>query len=185
MTTLTPDQVVAMPAGDLANLASTTLFELRNRAAELLAAAKRLDEHIDRALELKYGDQAHKLRLAQGKDTGVIHFDDGLVRITADFPSGSNGTRRAWPTSSGASARAARNPGEYVEIELQGLGDQVQCLAGDLEERLRSGPDAQDREARIPPGAGRGRRCLMSSPHHLGRRAARREARRQGRPGGP
>ena len=42
MTTLTPDQIMAMPAGDLANLASTNLFEMRSRAAELLAAAKQV-----------------------------------------------------------------------------------------------------------------------------------------------
>lgn len=116
MSTPTPDQVVAMPAGDLANLASEALFELRNRAAELLAAAKRLDEHIDRALDLKYGDQAHKQRLAQGKDTGVIHFDDGPVRITADLPKKVEWDQTRLAEIVGRIREGGEDPAEYVEM---------------------------------------------------------------------
>lgn len=80
----TPDQVLATPAGDLAALQSEVLFQLKNDAADLLSVARAIVEHIDRALDLKYADRAHALRLVAGKDTGVVHFDDGNVRITAD-----------------------------------------------------------------------------------------------------
>jgi hypothetical protein len=83
---ISPDEVLATPAGELAALASESLFQLKNDAADLLAAAKAIVEHVDRALDLKYADRAHQLRLAAGKDTGVVHFDDGHVRITADLP---------------------------------------------------------------------------------------------------
>lgn len=83
--TFTPEKVLATPAGELATLASESLFQLKNDAADLLAAAKAVVEHVDQALELKYANRAHQLRLAAGKDTGVVHFDDGHVRITADL----------------------------------------------------------------------------------------------------
>lgn len=86
MSRLTPDQVLATPAGDLAALQSDVLFQLKNDAADLLSAAKSIVEHVERALALKYADRAHALRLAAGKDTGVVHFDDGRVRVTADLP---------------------------------------------------------------------------------------------------
>ena len=86
MNRISPDEVLTTPAGELAALASESLFQLKNDAADLLAAAKAIVEHVDRALDLKYADRAHQLRLAAGKDTGVVHFDDGHVRITADLP---------------------------------------------------------------------------------------------------
>ena len=82
MNRISPDEVLTTPAGELAALASESLFQLKNDAADLLAAAKAIVEHVDRALDLKYADHAHQLRLAAGKDTGVVHFDDGHVRIT-------------------------------------------------------------------------------------------------------
>lgn len=86
MNRISPDEVLTTPAGELAALASESLFQLKNDAADLFAAAKAIVEHVDRALDLKYADRAHQLRLAAGKDTGVVHFDDGHVRITADLP---------------------------------------------------------------------------------------------------
>ncbi|MBL0419785.1 hypothetical protein JI739_05425 [Ramlibacter sp. AW1] len=86
MSDLTPDQVLATPAGELAERSSESLFQLKNDAADLLAAAKAIVEHVDRALDLRYAQRAHQLRLAAGKDTGAVHFDDGHVRITSDLP---------------------------------------------------------------------------------------------------
>jgi hypothetical protein len=86
MSRILPDQVLATPVGELARFDSTYLFTLKNEAADLLAVAKATIEHIDAALDRKYSERAHQLRLAAGKDTGVVHFDDGKVRITADLP---------------------------------------------------------------------------------------------------
>lgn len=86
MSDLTPDQLLATPAGELAERSSESLFQLKNDAADLLAAAKAIVEHVDRALDLRYAQRAHQLRLAAGKDTGAVHFDDGHVRITSDLP---------------------------------------------------------------------------------------------------
>lgn len=86
MNPVTLDTLRNLSVGDIAALSAETLFELRQAATERLAAAKHLADQLDQALDRKYATAAHALRLAQGKDTGVVHFDDGAVRISADLP---------------------------------------------------------------------------------------------------
>lgn len=86
MSLMTPEQAIATPVGQLADQPAEALFHLKEDAADLLITAKAVVDHIDRALDLKYSKRAQDLRLAAGKDTGVVHFDDGHVRITADLP---------------------------------------------------------------------------------------------------
>jgi hypothetical protein len=116
MNALTPDQVLAVPAGDLAAQPSESLFQLRNDAADLLAATKAIVEHIDRALDLKYAERAQTLRLAAGKDTGVVHFDDGRVRVTADLPKRVEWDQTTLAVIVDRITEAGEDPTEYVEI---------------------------------------------------------------------
>jgi hypothetical protein len=119
MSRLTPDQVLATPTGDLAALQSDALFQLKNDAADLLSAAKAIVEHIDRALGLKYADRAHALRLAAGKDTGIVHFDDGHVRITADLPKRIEWDQQRLAEVVRRIANGGEDPTEYVEISYR------------------------------------------------------------------
>jgi hypothetical protein len=86
MTGLTSEQILATPPGDLANQSSESLFQLKAQATGWLATAKEVDAWVDKALDLKYSQRARELRLAEGKDTGVVHFEDGPVHISADLP---------------------------------------------------------------------------------------------------
>jgi hypothetical protein len=79
-------QLLATPASELAEQTSESLFRIKSDAADLFAAAKTIVEHVDRAVELKYAHRAQQLRLAAGKDSGVVHFDDDPVHVTADLP---------------------------------------------------------------------------------------------------
>ncbi|XOB94663.1 hypothetical protein ACMC9M_16975 [Pseudomonadota bacterium 24LQ007] len=116
---LTPDQVLATPAGELAALQSEALFQLKNDAADLLSVARAIVEHIDRALELKYADRAHALRMAAGKDTGIVHFDDGHVRVTADLPKRVEWDQRRLAEVVRRIANGGEDPAEYVEISYR------------------------------------------------------------------
>jgi hypothetical protein len=116
MSALAPDQVLAVPAGELAEQPSEALFQLKNDAADLLAATKAIVEHIDRALDLKYAEQAQALRLAAGKDTGVVHFDDGRVRVSADLPKRVEWDQRVLAVIVDRITEAGEDPTEYVEI---------------------------------------------------------------------
>jgi len=116
MSRLTLEQALATPAGDLAAYSSDVLFHLKNEAVDQQSTAKSTQDHVDRALDLKYAERAHGLRLAAGKDTGVVHFDDGRVCITADLPK-----KVEWNQSKLAeiTRRIAANgddPAQYVEI---------------------------------------------------------------------
>ena len=119
MSRLTIEQAIATLAGDLATHSSDVLFHLKNEAADQLTAAKAKVDHVDRAIEFKFADRAHGLRLEAGKDTGVVHFDDGRVRITADLPK-----KVDWDQSKLAeiTRRIAANgddPAQYVEISYR------------------------------------------------------------------
>lgn len=110
-----PDKILATPVSELANLASDSLFQVKNDAADLLAIAKALVEHIDRALDLKYVDRAHQLRLDANKDTGIVHFDDGNVRVTADLPKKVEWDQKQLAELVARIAAAGDNPAEFVE----------------------------------------------------------------------
>lgn len=119
MSHITIIQILNTPAGELAQQSGESLFQLKNDAMDLLAVAKAVIEHIDCVSNLRYGARAHQLRLAVGKDTGVVHFDDGQVRVTADLPK-----RVEWDQEQLAdiSRRIAANgddPAQYIEISYR------------------------------------------------------------------
>ena len=119
MNQLTPHQVLAMPAGDLALQTSESLFQLKNDAADLQALAKAVVDHLDRALDLKYSKQAHAMRLAAGKDTGVVHFEDGHVQVTADLPKKVEWDQKKLADLVRRMTANGDNPAEYVEINYR------------------------------------------------------------------
>ena len=110
MNRIAPDEVLTTPAGELAALASESLFQLKNDAADLLAAAKAIVEHIDRA---------HQLRLAAGKGTGIVYFDDGHVRITADLPKKIDWDQTPLAEITRRIAANGDDPSEYVNTSYR------------------------------------------------------------------
>jgi hypothetical protein len=86
MNRLSPHQALAASAGELAALPGETLYQLQQDAADLLALTQAIVERTAHALAVKYAGRAHAMRQAAGRDTGVVHFEDGGVRITADLP---------------------------------------------------------------------------------------------------
>jgi hypothetical protein len=84
-----------------------------------LGAAKGIVDHIDRALGLKYADRAQQLRLAAGKDAGVVHFDDGAVRITADLPKRVEWDQARLAQVAAQIATSGDTPFEYMEVSYR------------------------------------------------------------------
>lgn len=113
---LIPDQVLAMPASELAKYSSDLLFQAKNDAADQLAATKSLLEHIDHALDLKYSKRAQELRQAAGKDIGIVHFDDGQVRVSADLPKKIEWDQAKLADITRRIAANGENPEQYVDI---------------------------------------------------------------------
>lgn len=116
MTGLTPEQILATPPGDLANQPSDSLYEIKGQATALLATAKAVDAWLDKALDLKYSQRAREIRLAEGKDTGIVHFEDGPVHITADLPKKVDWDQARLAEITRRISASGDNPAEYVEI---------------------------------------------------------------------
>lgn len=119
MTGLTLELVLATPAGDLAEQSGESLFQLMNDATDRQALAKAMVDHIDRALDFKYSQRAHRLRLEAGKDTGVVHFEDGHVRITADLPKKVEWDQKQLASISSRITASGENPSQYLEISYR------------------------------------------------------------------
>ena len=119
MSTGSLHQLLATPAAELAEQSSEALFRIKSDAADLLAAAKTVVEHIDRAVDLKYAHRAHQLRRASGKDTGVVHFDDDAVRITADLPRKVEWDQPKLAEIARRIATSGDNPSEFLEISYR------------------------------------------------------------------
>jgi hypothetical protein len=114
-----PDQVLATPAGELAELASESLFQLKNDAADLLAAAKAIVEHVDRALDLKYADRAHQLRWRPARTPASSISMTATCASPPICPRRSSGTRSKLADITRRIAANGDDPSEYVEISYR------------------------------------------------------------------
>lgn len=112
-------QVAAMPAMQLSEASPDLLQNALIAAMTEVTDAKKQLEHIERAIDMRYALQAKALRLAQGKDTGVVHFDDGNVRVTADLPKKVEWDQKQLAGLVARIAAAGDNPAEFVETSYR------------------------------------------------------------------
>jgi hypothetical protein len=115
MTNITLDQLRTMSAASLAGFGSLVLCHLKDEATTRLLSEKATVDLIDQALERKYADKARELRQSEGKDTGIVHFQDGPVRITADLPKKVEWDQKRLAELVTRIAAAGDNPAEFVE----------------------------------------------------------------------
>lgn len=113
------NEIICTPVSTLAELSSDSLFRLKNDAANQLAMAKALCEQVDRVLEHRYNTQAQQQRLSVGKDTGVVHFDDGEVRISADLPKRVTWDQKKLDEIAKRIAASGEDPGQYIDISYK------------------------------------------------------------------
>ena len=104
-----------MPIGEIAALPAAVLALLQDEAEEAAKATRSLADWLNGAIALRYGDRAAAARRAEGKDTGVVRFDDDEVMVIADL------TKRVdWDQGELATLVAAiraddGDPTEYVD----------------------------------------------------------------------
>ena len=75
-----------LSAEDATQLSAEELSILQGELAEEKAVCKRHEQLLGRAIDSKFAARAAAERYAAGKDTGVVHWDDGEMEITSDLP---------------------------------------------------------------------------------------------------
>jgi hypothetical protein len=119
MNAITPDQLRGMAATTLAGFGAEALFQLKSEAAVRLQDEKQIVDLIDQALDMKYAEKSRALRLSEGKDTGVVHFDDGHVRVTADLPKKAEWDQKQLRELVLRIASGGDNPDEFIETSYR------------------------------------------------------------------
>ena len=112
-------QVSAMPVTQLSESSPDLLQKALIAAMTEVTQAKKQLEHIEHALDLRYAQRAKALRLAQGKDTGVVHFDDGNVSVTADLPKKVEWDQKQLHELILRIASGGDNPAEFIETSYR------------------------------------------------------------------
>ncbi len=112
-------EVSAMAATQLSEASPDVLQKALIAAMTEVTHAKKQLEHIEHALDMRYAQRAKALRLAQGKDTGVVHFDDGNVAVTADLPKKVEWDQKQLHDLIPRIAAGGDNPAEFIETSYR------------------------------------------------------------------
>lgn len=119
MTPLSLDKVRGMTASVLAGFGAEVLCQCKAEAADRLAADKQIADLIDQALDIKYAEKARALRLTEGKDTGIVHFDEGPIRISADLPKKTEWNQVLLADIARRITAAGDDPGQYIDVSYR------------------------------------------------------------------
>ena len=113
---LSSDQILQTPVGVLAQTSSAELFQLRSSVAERLAKERALQSHIDAAIDFRFGDRVNRLRLELGKESGVVHLDDGNVRVTSELKKEVHWDQAKLAQISARIAQSGEDVHQYIDI---------------------------------------------------------------------
>lgn len=119
MNTLTLDQVRGMTASVLAGFGADVLCQCKAEAADRMAADKQIADLIHQAIDLKFGERARALRLSEGKDTGIVHFDEGQIRISADLPKKTEWNQVLLADIARRITAAGDDLGQYIDVSYR------------------------------------------------------------------
>ena len=113
------DQLINLPAGEIAQLPVELLAALQREIDAAAKQMKAVTARFSTALEVRYAARAAEARRACGKDTGTVRIVDGDFTVVADLPK-----RVEWDQAKLAAMverirAAGEDPAEYVEISLK------------------------------------------------------------------
>ena len=113
------DQLINLPAGEIAQLPVELLAALQREIDAAAKQMKAVTARFSTALEVRYAARAAEARRACGKDTGTVRIVDGDFTVVADLPK-----RVEWDQAKLAAMverirAAGEDPAEYVEISFK------------------------------------------------------------------
>lgn len=83
---LSLEQLHTLSLSELANAPAKTLVALQTEIDRVSEQTKSLKEKFEAVISQRYDNQVEALRQQQGKDTGVIRFEDDDIEVSADRP---------------------------------------------------------------------------------------------------
>jgi hypothetical protein len=116
--TIFPADLAAMSVSQLAELPPTQKAEISRDLDEALAWLKQARAKFDAALDAAYGEQARAARLEAGKDFGVVHLNDGPLRVTVDVPKRVSWDQAQLAVIAQRIAAAGERVEDYLDVEF-------------------------------------------------------------------
>jgi hypothetical protein len=116
--TIFPADLAAMSVSQLAQLPPAQKAEISRNLDEALAWLKQTRAKFDAALEAAYGEQARAARLEAGKDFGVVHLNDGPLRVTVDLPKRVSWDQAQLAAIAARIAASGERIEDYMDVEF-------------------------------------------------------------------
>jgi hypothetical protein len=112
----------AMPLAEMsvAQIAALPHAQLQEAHINLLSLQSMVKTVLDRmhtALDQRYAAQAQAARLANGRDFGVCHLNDGELRITVDLPKKVTWNQAQLAAIAARIAAAGDKVGDYIDTD--------------------------------------------------------------------
>ncbi|MBF0141206.1 MAG: hypothetical protein HQL74_13125 [Magnetococcales bacterium] len=113
--TVTINQLQQIPLGEIAALPVRELARLQHDAAEATSWARAINDLLNSAMTRRFGDQAAAIRRVNGKEFGVIRFQDGDAEIVADQGKKVNWDQQKLTAIAARIVESGKNPDEYIK----------------------------------------------------------------------
>lgn len=114
------DQAMPLAQMSVAQIAALPPAQLQEAHANLLALQAMVKTVLDRmhtALEQRYAEWAQATRLANGRDFGVCHLNDGELRISVDLPKKVTWDQTQLAAIAARIAAAGDRVQDYVDVD--------------------------------------------------------------------
>ncbi|MBT7443305.1 MAG: hypothetical protein HN790_04990 [Methylococcales bacterium] len=109
-------QANKMSTQEISEFSAKEIMTLQTSAAESLQQAKRINDRIHDALELKYKDLASVSRIHAGKESGSVNFEDGQIQVSADLPKRVTWDQKQLAELSKRIQESGEDPLQYMDI---------------------------------------------------------------------
>lgn len=113
------NQLQQMPLGEVASLPVRELARLQQEAATAMSRIKLVNDLLDGVFTRRFGDRAAAIRRENGKEFGLIRFQDDEVEVAMDLPK-----RPSWDQTKLAGIvqsilESGDDPSQYVETSFE------------------------------------------------------------------
>jgi hypothetical protein len=113
------DDLLKLPAGELARLPVEVLAVLQREIDAAARQMKAVTARFDSALELRYATRAAEARRASGKDTGTVRLVDGDFTVVADLPKRIDWDQEKLARMAASIAASGDDPAEFIDTTLK------------------------------------------------------------------